>query len=165
MSRYRAHSETCDQILLSVRRLLSESCCLVSVGRPLWQEFWSFTVCSNLTVISFKPHCPTILLISVWLICWLSRLVCSCSIVARLALQSWRWKRFVPPKHRGHYNQRSASLPDWEGLTITYIRALAYVSRPECFHRQVGYGVGTHQKWGNLKVTAAYPLSLYQQGH
>jgi hypothetical protein len=29
------HSETCDQILLSVRRLLSESCCLVSVGSPL----------------------------------------------------------------------------------------------------------------------------------
>jgi hypothetical protein len=31
MSRYRAHSGTCDQILLSVRRLFSESCCLVSV--------------------------------------------------------------------------------------------------------------------------------------
>jgi hypothetical protein len=35
ISRYRAHSETCDQILLYVRRLLSESCCLVSVGHPL----------------------------------------------------------------------------------------------------------------------------------
>jgi hypothetical protein len=35
MSRYRAHSGTCDQILLSVRRFFSESCCLVSVGRPL----------------------------------------------------------------------------------------------------------------------------------
>jgi hypothetical protein len=39
MSRCRAHSGTCDQILLSVRRLLSES--LVSVGRPLWREVGS----------------------------------------------------------------------------------------------------------------------------
>jgi hypothetical protein len=38
MSRYRAHSGTCDQILFSVRRLFSESCCFVSVGRPLWWE-------------------------------------------------------------------------------------------------------------------------------
>jgi hypothetical protein len=35
MSRFRAHSGTCDQILLSVRMLFFESCCLVSVGRPL----------------------------------------------------------------------------------------------------------------------------------
>jgi hypothetical protein len=35
MSRCRTHSGTCDQILLSVRRLSSESCCLVSVGRTL----------------------------------------------------------------------------------------------------------------------------------
>jgi hypothetical protein len=35
MTRYRVHSETYDHILLSVRRLLSESCCIVSVGRPL----------------------------------------------------------------------------------------------------------------------------------
>jgi hypothetical protein len=34
MSRYRAHSGTCDQILLSVRRLFSEICCLVFLGRP-----------------------------------------------------------------------------------------------------------------------------------
>jgi hypothetical protein len=34
MSRYWAHSGTCDQILLSVRRLFSESCCLVSMGLP-----------------------------------------------------------------------------------------------------------------------------------
>jgi hypothetical protein len=38
MSRYRAHSGTCDQILLSVWRLFSEICCVVSVGRPLWQQ-------------------------------------------------------------------------------------------------------------------------------
>jgi hypothetical protein len=41
VSLYRSHSETCDQILLSVRRLLSGSCCLVSVGRPLWREVGS----------------------------------------------------------------------------------------------------------------------------
>jgi hypothetical protein len=35
MSRCRTHSGTCEQILLFVRRLLSESCSLVSVGRPL----------------------------------------------------------------------------------------------------------------------------------
>jgi hypothetical protein len=37
MSRFRAHCGTCDQILLSVRRL-SESFCLVCVGCPLWRE-------------------------------------------------------------------------------------------------------------------------------
>jgi hypothetical protein len=31
----RAHSRTCDQILLPVGMLLSEICILVSVGRPL----------------------------------------------------------------------------------------------------------------------------------
>jgi hypothetical protein len=40
MSRYRAHSGTCDQILLFVRRLFSEICCL-SAGRPLWREVGS----------------------------------------------------------------------------------------------------------------------------
>jgi uncharacterized membrane protein len=35
MSWCRVHSGTCDQILLPVGRLLSESCALVSVGRPL----------------------------------------------------------------------------------------------------------------------------------
>jgi hypothetical protein len=38
MSRYRAHSWTCDQILLSVWRLFSEISCLVFVGCPLWRE-------------------------------------------------------------------------------------------------------------------------------
>jgi hypothetical protein len=38
MSRYRAHSGTCDQMLLSIRRLLSEICFLVFLGRPLWRE-------------------------------------------------------------------------------------------------------------------------------
>jgi hypothetical protein len=53
MSRYRALSEACDQILLSVRRFFSESCCRVSVGRPLWQKVGS-VIClsqsSNLPV-------------------------------------------------------------------------------------------------------------------
>jgi hypothetical protein len=40
MSRYRAHSGTCDQISLSVRKL-SQSCCIVSVRRPLWREVGS----------------------------------------------------------------------------------------------------------------------------
>jgi hypothetical protein len=37
MSWCRAHSWTCDQILLPVGRLLSEICGLVSVGLPLWR--------------------------------------------------------------------------------------------------------------------------------
>jgi hypothetical protein len=38
MSWYRAHFGTCDQILLPVRKLLSESCSLLSMGCPLWWE-------------------------------------------------------------------------------------------------------------------------------
>jgi hypothetical protein len=59
MSRYRAHFGTCDQTLLSVRRLFSESCCLLPVGRPLWREIGchlSFSVCSNLSVFILYPH-------------------------------------------------------------------------------------------------------------
>jgi hypothetical protein len=41
ISRYRVHSGTCDQILLSVRRLFSEICCLVFLGRSLWREVGS----------------------------------------------------------------------------------------------------------------------------
>jgi hypothetical protein len=41
MSRYRAHSGTCDKILLSVRRLFSEICSLVFLRRPLWREVGS----------------------------------------------------------------------------------------------------------------------------
>jgi hypothetical protein len=44
----RAHSETCDQRLLPVERLLSESCSLVSVGCPIWREDGS-TICSAIT--------------------------------------------------------------------------------------------------------------------
>jgi hypothetical protein len=33
-----ANSGACDQILLPVRTLLSESCSLLSVGRPLWRD-------------------------------------------------------------------------------------------------------------------------------
>jgi hypothetical protein len=44
----RAHSLTCDQILLPVGMLLSEICGLVSVGRPLWREDGS-VICSVIT--------------------------------------------------------------------------------------------------------------------
>jgi hypothetical protein len=52
-SRCRAHSGTCDQILLSVRSLFSESCCLVSVGRPLWQEVGS-VICHSQSVVIYQ---------------------------------------------------------------------------------------------------------------
>jgi hypothetical protein len=55
VSRCQAHSETCDQILLSVWRLLSESCCLVSVGRPLWREA-GFVICPQSVVIYQYLH-------------------------------------------------------------------------------------------------------------
>jgi hypothetical protein len=48
MTRCRAHSGTCDQILLPVGMFLSEICGLVSVGRPLWREDGS-AVCSVIT--------------------------------------------------------------------------------------------------------------------
>jgi hypothetical protein len=41
-------SGTCDQILLSVRRLFSEICCLVSMGRPIWREVGS-VICLSLS--------------------------------------------------------------------------------------------------------------------
>jgi hypothetical protein len=44
---------TCDQILLSVRRLLSESCCLVSVGRPLRREVGS-VVCHYQSIVIYQ---------------------------------------------------------------------------------------------------------------
>jgi hypothetical protein len=44
----RAHSGTCDLILLPVGRFLSESCGLVTVGRPLWREE-GYAVCSATT--------------------------------------------------------------------------------------------------------------------
>jgi hypothetical protein len=53
MSRYRAHSETCDQILLSVRKLLSESCCLVSVGRPPWREVVP-VICHSQSIVIYQ---------------------------------------------------------------------------------------------------------------
>jgi hypothetical protein len=52
-SRFRAHSGTCDQILLSVRRLLSESCCRVSVGHPLWQEVGS-VICQSQSIAVYQ---------------------------------------------------------------------------------------------------------------
>jgi hypothetical protein len=46
MSCCRAHSGACNQILLPVGMLLSESCGLLSVGQPLWREggsaIWSY---------------------------------------------------------------------------------------------------------------------------
>jgi hypothetical protein len=46
MSWCQAHSGTCDQMLLPFRGLLSESCCLVSVGHPLWREVGS-VICQS----------------------------------------------------------------------------------------------------------------------
>jgi hypothetical protein len=51
MSWCRAHSGTCDRILLPVGRLLFLSWGLVSVGRPLWREDGS-AVCSVITLWS-----------------------------------------------------------------------------------------------------------------
>jgi hypothetical protein len=48
MSLCRAHSGTCDHRLLPVWRLLLESCCLVSVERPLWRED-GCVVCNAIT--------------------------------------------------------------------------------------------------------------------
>jgi hypothetical protein len=60
MSRYRAHSGTCDQILLSVRRLFSESCCLVSLGRPLWREVGSvFSKSKYVSMSRYRAHSGT----------------------------------------------------------------------------------------------------------
>jgi hypothetical protein len=57
MSRYRAHSGTCHQILISVRRFFSEICCLVSVGRPLWREVGSVLCKSQFSHLSkSKSH-------------------------------------------------------------------------------------------------------------
>jgi hypothetical protein len=53
MSRYRAHSGTCDQILLSVWRSSSESCCLVFVGRPLRREVGS-VICLSQPVVIYQ---------------------------------------------------------------------------------------------------------------
>jgi hypothetical protein len=47
-SRYRAHSGTCDQIFIKVRRLFSEICRLVFLGRPLWREVGS-VICLSLS--------------------------------------------------------------------------------------------------------------------
>jgi hypothetical protein len=52
MSRCRPHSGTCEQILLSSQRLMSESCCLVSAGRPLWRDFGS-AICQSQAVSRF----------------------------------------------------------------------------------------------------------------
>jgi hypothetical protein len=64
MSRYRAHSGTCDQILLSVRRLFHESCCLVSVGRLLWRKVRS-VIClsqsSNLSIFTSSIYVTCVL--------------------------------------------------------------------------------------------------------
>jgi hypothetical protein len=48
MFRCRANSGTCDQMLLPVGRLLSETCSIVYVGRPLLREDGS-AVCSAIT--------------------------------------------------------------------------------------------------------------------
>jgi hypothetical protein len=49
----RNHSGTYDQIFLSVWGLLSESCCLVSVGRPVWQEVGS-VICHSQSAVIYQ---------------------------------------------------------------------------------------------------------------
>jgi hypothetical protein len=53
MSRYGARSGTCDQILFSVRMVFSESCCLVSMRRPLWREVGS-VICPSQSVVIYQ---------------------------------------------------------------------------------------------------------------
>jgi hypothetical protein len=53
MLRCRAHSGTCNQIFISVRRLMSKICCLVSVGRPLWREVES-VICYSQSVVIYQ---------------------------------------------------------------------------------------------------------------
>jgi hypothetical protein len=53
MLKYRAHSGTCDQILLSIRSLFSESCCPVSVGCPIWREVES-VICYSQSVVIYQ---------------------------------------------------------------------------------------------------------------
>jgi hypothetical protein len=53
LSRYRTNSGTCDQIWLSVRRLSSENCCLVSVGRRLWREVRS-VICHSQSIVIYQ---------------------------------------------------------------------------------------------------------------
>jgi hypothetical protein len=65
MSWCRAHSGTCDLILLPVEMLLFESCSLVSVGRPLWRED-RFAVCSAITQWSESRRTLTIRYSPIW---------------------------------------------------------------------------------------------------
>jgi hypothetical protein len=61
---YQAHSGTCDQILRSVRRLFSEICCLVFLGRPLWQEVGSvicLSLSSNLPLLTSNIYITCVL--------------------------------------------------------------------------------------------------------
>jgi hypothetical protein len=64
MSRCRAYSGTCDQILLSVRMLLFESCCHIFVGYLLWREVGS-VIClsqpSNLPVFTSSIYVTCVL--------------------------------------------------------------------------------------------------------
>jgi hypothetical protein len=60
MSRCRARSGTCNQILLPVGRLLSESCGLASVGRPLWREDGYFYKIRLNSSMNFGTNNPTL---------------------------------------------------------------------------------------------------------
>jgi hypothetical protein len=65
MSRYRAHSGTCDQILLSVRRLFPEICCLVFFWGALSDEVTSvipLSQSSNLWTLADLYSCETYLI-------------------------------------------------------------------------------------------------------
>jgi hypothetical protein len=56
ISWFRTHSGTCNQILLLVRRLMPEGCCLVFVGRLLWREVGSVFCQSQPVVICKNVH-------------------------------------------------------------------------------------------------------------
>jgi hypothetical protein len=56
---------TCDQILLPIGMLLSENCCRVYVGRPLWRED-GCAVCSAITRWSESRRTVTILYCLIW---------------------------------------------------------------------------------------------------
>jgi hypothetical protein len=111
MSRYRAHSGTCDQILLSARRLFSENCCLVSVGRPLWREVevtLQLTVGQSVSMSRYRAHsgvCDQILL-------------SARRFFLKIAVLSL-WGALSDEKSKSRYNWRSVSQSVCQGIEPT----------------------------------------------
>jgi hypothetical protein len=69
ISQYVVVSSPLWDLWLPVLRLLFESCCPVSVGRPLWREVGSchlpFSVCSNLSVCTSRIYVSCVLQFSI----------------------------------------------------------------------------------------------------